>query len=161
MSTITKKNSIIKHWTQPDKLKEISELAGFGYTDKGIAERMGISPRSFYRYRLQSPELDEAVRNGKEIVDYKVESALLKAALGGKTTELKITLVLENGKIVRKVKERITREQQPNVLACQTWLFNRQKDKWKRNPDNEIAATDDQSINIIIKRAGQSEAAME
>ena len=94
---MTKKNSIIKKWTAPDRLKEISEWAGYGCTDKDIAEKMGISLRSFYRYRLESPELDEAVQYGKEVVDYKVESALLKAALGYKTTELKIILTFEKG----------------------------------------------------------------
>jgi len=152
-----KKDSIIKHWTQPDKLKEISELAGFGYTDKGIAERMGISPRSFYRYRLQSPELDEAVRNGKEIVDYKVESALLKAALGYTTKEVKVIGTLVDGKLVKTVQEETTKEYPPNVLACQVWLYNRQRDKWKRNRDNEITVYDDKAINITITRAEKEE----
>ena len=158
---MAKKDRIFQKWTQPDKLAEISELAGGGCTDRQIAAKMGISIASFYRYRLQSPELDEAIQAGKEIVDYKVESALLKAALGYKTTELKITLVFEGTNLVRKVKERITREYPPNVLACQTWLFNRQRDKWKRNRDNEIAVDDDKSINITITRAGKNEADME
>ena len=156
-----KKDSIIKKWTAPEKLAEITDWAGSGYTDKEIAERMGISVRSLYRYREKSPELDTAIREAKEIVDYKVESALLKAALGYKTTEVKVTLVFEKGELIRKVKERITREYPPNVLACQTWLFNRQREKWKRNRDNEITAGEDQSISILIKRAGASEAEAE
>jgi len=152
----TKQSSIIKKWTQPDKLTEISEWAGSGCTDKEIAARMGISIRSLYRYRTKSPEIDQAIQDGKEIVDYKVESALLKAALGYKTEEVKITLVYEKGEQVRTVEERTTREHPPNVLACQTWLFNRQREKWKRNRDNEIAVDDDQSINITIQRAGKT-----
>ena len=158
---MTKKDNVIKKWTEPAKLEEISEWAGYGYTDTQIAERMGISLRSLYRYRLQCPELDRAILDGKEVIDYKVESALLKAALGSKTTETKVTLVFEKGQLVRTVKEKITREQPPNVLACQTWLFNRQRDKWKRNRDNEIAVDDDKTINIVISRTGKTEADME
>jgi cytidylate kinase len=154
---MTTENRVIKKWTQPDNLDLLSGLASGGCTDKQIAERMGISVRSFYNYRKKSPELDEAIQEGKEIVDRKVESALMKAALGGTTTETKITLVYEGGELVRTVKERITREVPPNVLACQTWLFNRQREQWKRNRDNEIAVDDDQSINIIVTRAGKVE----
>jgi len=152
--TMKKKNSIITKWTEPDNLELLSSMASYGCTDKDIAKRMGISVQSFYRYRSQSPELDEAIRNGKEVIDYKVESALLKAALGSVMTETKLTLTFENDILVRTVKETITRETPPNVLACQTWLFNRQRDKWKRNRDNEIDSEGDQSISITIKHAG-------
>jgi hypothetical protein len=151
------KTNIMKKWTTPDKLTEISEWAGIGFSDKDLAERMGISVRSFYRYRSECPELDEAIRSGKELVDRKVESALLRAALGGKVRELKVTSVYgKDGQLVSTVKERITRELPPNVLACQTWLFNRKRDEWKRNPDNAVTVDDDKSINITITRAGKA-----
>jgi len=146
----------IKKWTQPDNLELLSCWARDGYTDAEIAEKMRISRQSLCNFRAKSPEIDQAIRNAKEIVDYKVESALLKAALGCKTEELKVTAVFKRGEIVRTIKERTTREQPPNVLACQTWLFNRQRERWKRNRDNEIAADDDQSICITIQRAGKT-----
>ena len=150
-------NSIIAKWTHPDKLAAITGWAENGYSDKDIAEKMGISVPTFRRYRLESPELDQAVQDGKEVIDNKVESALLKAALGGKMKEVKVTTVLDReGTLKSTIKETTIRENPPNVLACQTWLFNRQRDKWKRNRDNEIAVEDDQSINITIKRAGKT-----
>ena len=148
-------NSIMRIWSQPDKLELISCWARDGYTDKDIAEKMGISLPTFRLYRLKSPEIDNAVQNSKDIVDYKVESALLKAALGCTVEELKIIGEYVNGQLVKTIKEKTTKEQPPNVLACQTWLFNRQRDKWKRNRDNEITVEEDQSINITIKRAGK------
>ena len=146
-------NSIIAEWTTPERLELISGWARDGYTDKEIAEKMGISSVSLRNYRLQHPEMDKAVQNGKEVVDYKVESALLKFALGGMTTEVKIIAEFKDGILTKTIKERITREQPPNVLACQTWLFNRQREKWKRNRDNELAVESDNSINISITRA--------
>jgi len=149
-------NSIIKQWTTPKKLALITDWAKNGYGDHEIAEKMGISVPTFRRYRLEAPAIDEAVRDGKEVVDHKVESALLKAALGGKTEELEIIAVYKLGKLVRTEKKKTIRDQPPNVLACQVWLFNRQRDKWKRNRDNEIDVEDDKSINITITRAGKT-----
>jgi len=152
--TMRKRDSIIKKWTEPDNLELLSSMASYGCTDKDLAERMGISVQSFYRYRSQSPALDKAIRTAKEIIDYKVESALLKAALGYTINEVKIVCTLQDGVVVKTTTETITREIPPNVLACQTWLFNRQREKWKRNRDNEIAVADDNTINITINRAG-------
>ena len=146
----------IEKWTQPDNLELLSCWARDGYTDVEIAKKMGISRQSLCNYRSKNPELDKAIRIGKEVVDYKVESALLKAALGSKTEELEITFVYKKTQLVRTEKKKTIRYQPPNVLACQTWLFNRQRDKWKRNQDNEIIETDDRSINITIKRSGNN-----
>ena len=148
-----KENTIIEQWTAPDKLTLISCWARDNYTDKEIAEKMGISLPTLRSYCLKRPELDAAVRNSKEIVDYRVETALLTAALGSQTTKVKIIAVYKNNTVVSTIKEKTIEQQPPNVLACQTWLFNRQRDKWKRNRDNEVAVEDDKSISITIKRA--------
>ena len=155
-------NSLINKWTHPDRLAAITGWAENGYSDKDIAEKMGISVPTFRRYRLEAPEIDQAVQDGKDVVDHKVESALLKAALGYETKEVEIIIVKgkakKDGKAedIKVMQKTTTKEQPPNVLACQTWLFNRQRDKWKRNRDSEIAVEDDQSINITIKRAGKA-----
>ena len=146
---------------EPEKLELISCWARDGYTDTEIAEKMGISLPTFKTYRAKSLELNSAVRDGKDIIDYRVESALLQAALGSTTTELKIIVVYEENEEnkaipIKTIKTKTTKELPPNVLACQTWLFNRQRDKWKRNRDNEITVEEDKSINITIKRAGKT-----
>jgi len=125
-------------------LETLSCLARDGYTDAEIAERMGISLPRLRFYRLKQPEIDKAIRHGKEFIDNKVESALLKAALGLKTMDLKVTIVMREGVVVSTAKTSIAREFPPNVMACQTWLFNRQRDKWKRNRSNEITMEDNQ-----------------
>jgi DNA-binding CsgD family transcriptional regulator len=137
----------IKKWTQLDNLELISCWARDGCTDEEIAKRMGICRKTLHKYRQKSETLDTVIRSGKEIIDSKVESALLKAALGGKTTVTKVTKVKDkkakdgNEKIIM---EETTREYLPNVSACQFWLFNRQRDKWQRNTDSESVG---QAIN--------------
>jgi hypothetical protein len=149
-------NTIIEKWTKPDKLTLLSGWARDGYTNKEIAEKIGISVPVFRSWCAKKPEIDQAVRDGKEIVDYKVEEALMRAATGGQTIELNVTVVYDKDQqVINTIKKRTTRQHPPNVLACQTWLFNRQRDKWKRNRDNEITVEDDKSINITIKRAAK------
>ena len=93
-------NSIITQWMTPERLELISGWARDGYTEKEIAEKLGISLPTFRSYRAKNPELDKAVQNGKEVVDYKVEAALLKAALGGETTELKVIAEYRNSVLI-------------------------------------------------------------
>jgi len=143
----------IEEWLKPDNLELLTCWARDGYTNQEIAEKMGYSARRLELHRAQFPDLDKAIRCGKEVVDYKVESALYNAAIGMKIKESKVTIVRRDGVVVSTVGTSIEREIPPNVLACQTWLFNRQRDKWKRDRSNEISLEDDRSISITIKRA--------
>ena len=97
------------------------------------------------------------MRNGREIIDYKVENALLKSALGYKTKEVKVTTTMRYGKVVETVKETLEKEQAPNVSAIQCWLYNRCKDKWRNmNAKNNMFEDmpEDDTIEVIVRRAG-------
>lgn len=132
-----------------------------GYTITDIANRLGISATLITRARREVPEFDAALRVGRELVDYKVENALLRVALGYKTKEVKVTTTMRYGKVVETIKEVTEKEQAPNVSAIQTWLYNRQKDKW-RNMSGKQSLVDelgeDTSIEITVKRASDNEA---
>ena len=92
-----------------------------------IAERMGINESTIKLWKDKYPEFAKAINTGKEIVDYKVENALLKSALGYKTKEVKTII---NGKPDkdgnRTVRiETTEKEYAPNVTAIAMWLNNR------------------------------------
>lgn len=131
-----------------------------GYTITDIANRLGISATLITRARREVPEFDAALRVGRELVDYKVENALLRVALGYKTKEVKVTTTMRYGKVVETIKEVTEKEQAPNVSAIQTWLYNRQKEKW-RNMSGKQSLVDelgeDTSIEITVKRASDNE----
>lgn len=146
------------YWSSDDGLVLIEGWARDGYTLKDIANRIGVSYQQFCRWRKKYPKLDKALKSGREIVDYKVENALLKAALGYQTREVKITTVMRKGHVVETVKETTDKEQAPNVYAIQCWLFNRLPDKWKRNRDNIIDLDGkDESIQVTVVRASNDE----
>ena len=146
-------NSLVDTWIEEDKLLLIECWARDGYTMQDIANRIGITDSTLRKWRKEYPEIQKAISNGKEIIDYKVENALLKSALGYKTKEVKITTIMRYGKVVETQKEVTEKDQAPNVTACQVWLYNRCPDKWKKNRDNLIELEEeDTSIQVTVVR---------
>ena len=132
-----------------------------GMTQQDIMKRLGISQEGWYRWRRKSEQVDgdpigTALRRGKEIIDYQVENALLKAALGYKTKTIKTTIGPpdKNGNREIKMEKTIT-EVGPNTTACLAWLNNRKPESWKRNRDNVLEYDDKKSgITINIVKGG-------
>ena len=86
------KTSIYDGWKRDgvlnDKLLLMEGYARDGATDKQIAEAFGISHNTLINMKNDHGDVSEALRKGKEIVDYAVENALLRKALGGDTTAI-------------------------------------------------------------------------
>ena len=150
--------SIVDEWLEDDKLMLLEAWAR-DYTKKEIAERIGIAPSTLKYWEDNYEPIRNALASGKEIVDYKVENALLKSALGFTTTEIKVTLgkQVKNGKVCQITKEVITKEIAPNVTACAMWLNNRRPDRWKRNRDKIVELEEDDSVQITVIRGPQKE----
>lgn len=154
----TKNECIATEWLEEDNLMLLECWARDGYTFQDIANRIGISISTLRMWRGKYPEIDNALKKGREIIDYKVENALLKSALGYKTKEVKVTTTMRYGKVVETVKEVTDKEQAPNVSAIQCWLYNRLPNKWKKNRDNLIELGDeDTKIQVTVTRASTSQ----
>lgn len=136
-----------------DTLILIEGLARDGYTNQDIAGRLGIEPSVLYNAKRKRPEINAAINRGKQVVDYKVENALLKSALGYKTKETKVTTIMRYGKVVEEQKETLEKEVPPNSISCQVWLYNRCPDKWKRNRDKLLEDEEEATIQVTVKRA--------
>lgn len=150
-------NFPIRKWLNEDNLMLLECWARDGYTIQDIANRIGVHPSTLSSWRKAYPEIDEALSKGREIIDYKVENALLKSALGYKTKEVKITTIMRHGNVVETMREVTSKEQAPNVSAIQCWLFNRLPDKWKKNRDNLIElGEEDTTIHVTVTRPNQS-----
>lgn len=148
----------LSEWLDEDNLMLLECWSRDGYTLKDIANRIGISYNTLIYWKKTYPEIKEALSRGREIIDYKVENALLKSALGYKCKEVKVTTLMRYGKVVEVTKEVLSREQAPNVSAIQCWLYNRCQDKWKKNRDNLIELTEeDSTIQVSVVRANKTE----
>ena len=73
-------------WTTEDGLVLLQGWARDGLTDEQIAHNIGIHVGTLYAWKNRHPEIDEALKKGKEVVDYEVENALLRKALSGDVT---------------------------------------------------------------------------
>ncbi|MDG4973882.1 HNH endonuclease [Lactococcus lactis] len=71
-----------EEWLTEEGLLQIEGWARTGLTDEQIAHNMGVSLTSLKKYKKDHPSILTALKKGKEIVDFQVENALLKRALG-------------------------------------------------------------------------------
>lgn len=158
MASATKNQCQATDWLEEDNLMLLECWTRDGYTFEDVANRIGISYSTLRAWRKQYPEIDEALKKGREIIDYKVENALLKSALGYKTKEVKVTTTMRYGKVVETIKEVTDKEQAPNVSAAQCWLYNRLPKKWK-NMNSRANILDDMdedtSIHVTVTRASK------
>lgn len=129
-----------KYFTHVEpKLTLVEGWARDGLTDEQIAKNLGISKTSLYKYKEEHIELFELLKKGKEIIDYEVENALLKKALGFKETVKKAIKVknveYDNGRRLRESEDIVMVDEeifvQPDTTAQIFWLKNRKPDKWR------------------------------
>lgn len=135
-----------QYWIEPDGLLLIQGWAREGLTDEQIAKNMGIGKTTLYDWQKKFPEITNALKKSKEIVDYEVENALLKRALGYRYQE-KITETRYDQNGDPYTYERtMEKEMPPDPTSMIFWLKNRQPAKWRDKPvedsiDNHITLT--------------------
>jgi len=145
--------ALFQYWSKPEQIDLIACWSRDGYTCEDIAGKMGISPTTLKNYRKKNNEIENAIRKGKDVIDYAVESALLKLATGATSKEIKVIATFRDGKWQDIQKETLVKQHAPNVSACIHWLCNRQREKWQKNVDSSISVPEDQSFSITITRA--------
>lgn len=75
-------------WIKPDGLLLLEGWAKDGLTDEQIAHNMGISRKTLAQWKKKHSVIGDTLKKGKEVVDYEVENALLKRALGYEYKEI-------------------------------------------------------------------------
>lgn len=116
-------------WLEPEGLTLIEGWARWGLTEKQIAKNMGCSYSTFRSWRDKYPALSAALKKGKEVSDFEVESALFRRATGYETEET-ITETVKGVTTTRTIKKKIP----PDTTAQIFWLKNRLPDRWRDKP---------------------------
>ena len=120
-----------EEWLTDDGLLLIEGWARDGLTDEQIAHNMGINPATLYKWQKEHSEISNALKKGKAPVDFEVENALLKRALGYSAKEV-MTEELVNADGSTSTRTRTTlKPVPPDVTAQIFWLKNRRPDKWR------------------------------
>lgn len=123
---------------------------------------MGVVESTYYEWKRRFPALAEAVADGKEVVDVKVENALLKRALGYTYTETKregTVNGIKNGTAKITV---IEKTMPPDVAAIIFWLKNRKPEVWREiitetqellEDDNFLEALNEKAASVWQEKA--------
>lgn len=132
-------------WLTEEGLLKITGWARDGLIDKQIAYNMGIGASTLREWKGTFPEVAEALRKGKEVVDREVENALFRSAIGYTQTIRKPVKVRdveydpETGRKVREIERWVAVEEEihvpPQVTAQIFWLKNRKPDQWREKND--------------------------
>ena len=119
-----------EYWLTEDGLTLLKGYARRGLNDEQIAAKMHIAPSTLYEWKKKFPEISEALKEGKDLPDIKMENALYEAGIGG------------------------------NVTAMIFWLKNRLKGDWKDKPveDAQTAALETamRALAYIIEKPAQN-----
>lgn len=128
-----------EYWITPEGLLKLEAWARDGLTDEQISSNAGIATATLYDWKKRFPEISEALKKGKEVVDVQVENALLKRALGYSYDEVTQELCenAKTGKVELKVTKKVTKEVSPDTTAQIFWLKNRRPDRWRDKQDIE------------------------
>lgn len=133
-----------QRWIDEQGLTLLEGWARDGLTDEQIAHNMGVHVSTLYDWKKKFPELSEALKKGKEVVDYQVENALLKRALGYSYTEVMVEESTEGTKRRETVKEVV-----PDVTAQIFWLKNRRPVHWRDKPQEAAADTGESGVVLL------------
>ena len=139
-------------WMERYGEEYLRRLAQDGLEDREIAQRSGISEKTFERWKRTHKEFASALRLGRRGSDYNVIEALYKKAIGytvsvNKTYKLKRTEYdPDTGKKLREYEELATGADESHipadVRAGSFWLKNRQPEMWSDKtgmPERESA----------------------
>lgn len=138
-----------ERWLTPESLLLLEGWARDGLSYEQIAHNCGCNVRTLWKWRARYPALAEALRKGREVVDYAVENAMLKRALGYQYTETR-TETGADEKVVQTEKH-----MPPNVNAAAFWLRNRKPEVW--NKPKDTAAEDTATGCVILPEADGDE----
>ncbi len=119
---------------RPTKYKKeynniVYKLCLLGKTDAEMSEILGVAESTFHKWKKDYPEFSESITRGKDLADAEVAASLRERALGYSHNEEKV--FCSEGRIIT---HETTKHYPPDTQAAAIWLYNRQPDKWKRQP---------------------------
>lgn len=136
-----------EYWLTLEGLIKLEGWARDGLTDEQIAKNIGVSRKTLAEWKIKYGDIGDTLKKGKEVVDYEVENALLKRALGYTVKEEKLT---KDGEVVE-----LEREVPGDVTAQIFWLKNRKPTQWKdKREEIEAQEEEKESVRIELTRNG-------
>lgn len=125
--------------------EQVQAFCLLGADDTKLAELFEISEATLYTWKQRHPEFRQAIKNGKDIPDAAVASALYKSATGGHVIiEDRAVSDGKGGTVVVTLKKQLA----PEVQAQGFWLKNRQPKLWK----DKVEIKEEINLNVFPPR---------
>ena len=122
---------------KPEYAKQAAKACEAGFTDRDIAELLGVCEATLNTWKHEHPEFLESVKVGKAAADDRVEQSLYRKATGYSFDAVKI---FQNaGEIIRAD---YVEHVPPSDTAAIFWLKNRRKEEWRDKTDVEHTGLD-------------------
>lgn len=135
-------------------LPGIKAALQMGHTEKDTCKLFGIPVSTFEKYKTESPELMEQIRQGKLKADETVVNAIYKKAIGFEYEEKTYEGIGKR----KRLKKLVKKEMAPDAHAGIFWLKNRMPNVWKDKQDIDLSnqdgslTPDNITINIVATR---------
>lgn len=148
-----KKHGKHDDWLEPEGLILIEGWARDGLMDEQIAKNIGIARSTLNLWKKKHPDISDALKRGKAVIDREVENALTKSATGYWIEELD-TKVLEfpdgESRTETTTKRRWV---PPNPTSNIFYLKNRKPETWRdRRETNIVSEVDNETRTIDIEK---------
>lgn len=147
MSNAGRKNKYFSH-VQP-RLGDISEWAQY-MTEEQIAQCLGVGKSTFFKYKAEYKELQDALKKGRDELVAVLKGTLIEKAKGFTYEEKKI--IKENGVIIRE--ETYIKFAQPDTGAAHLLLKN-YDESWSNDP--QLQALKERELALKEKHISEME----
>jgi hypothetical protein len=127
-------------------LKQIERFGKLGLTDAEIGFALDVDERTVTRWKNQNPAFLSALQKGKTVADANVVDSLYKRATGIAWNESTTERNRHGQMVVTKI---VTKYIPPSELACNSWLNNRQRDRWTWNPRPDAGVPPEQRDKLL------------
>lgn len=123
----------IDFWLTEEGLVLLQAKSRDSLTKTELAKKIDVNPKTLSMWERKYPEIENAIKRGRDITDVYVENAILKKALGFETTEVKKVVKADGAEEVTTVYKSVP----PDVTAASVWLKNRCPERWRDKPQEE------------------------
>lgn len=137
-----------KFWLSEEGLEILAGFRREGETLEEIYEgRIGITETTWRRWLAGSEDLRRAMSQTDRYVNYLVEKALLRRALGYEVVEIDEELVEGEMRVVRRRHRHVPGD----TKAQLAWLYSRRPDRWRASQDPRDATAEQlQAVDTVL-----------
>ena len=122
------------YWTEGEGLLEIKEWVESGLYDKQIAEKIGITHKTFIEWKKKYELLGTVFKKARGSACIELINATFKAAKGYYVTEQQ----LDNKGTARRVRKWIPANTSAQIFLLKNWLPEEYKDKRDMSFDGKL-----------------------